>query len=468
MKNVLLVNTNRMRPTIAPLALDYIGAALQSVGHQVSIVDLCWADEPAVEIFNALDRERPDLVAVTFRNTDDCYFASRRSFVRTLETDIRTIRQAYDGPVVVGGCGFSTMPIRLLQQVGATLGVRGDGEIALVQLLRRIDGETPFASVPGLVCVEGGTWRDNGLAVTDLGKFDLSARNVVDNPRYFRKGGQLGFETKRGCPKRCIYCAEPVVKGRRSRLRAPAEIVQEVRNLLAQGIDCLHTCDSEFNVPESHARAVCEALIAAGLGSRVTWYAYATPSPFSPELGSLMRKAGCVGIDFGVDSGCDQMLKTLGRDFDSTCLQTTADICRRNGIAFMYDLLLGGPGETPETVATTIDLMRRVSPDCVGVSLGVRVYAGTPLEETRQHDLQDGIVGDPRGMLPYFYISPQLGNDPESLVRDRIGDDPRFFLPGGADQRDYNYNDNLILEQAIADGYRGAYWDVLRRVRAEG
>ncbi|MFO7904564.1 MAG: cobalamin-dependent protein [Pirellulaceae bacterium] len=462
-RNVLLVNTNRMRPAIGPLALDYIGAALRSAGWQVSILDLCWAEEPAKDISSALGSERPVAVAVTFRNTDDCYYASGRSFVGILRDDIQRIRHTYDGPVIVGGCGFSTMPRLLLDHVGAEFGVRGDGEIALLQFLRALHGNETMENVPGLIYRSGGAWRDNGLAVSDLSAFDLSDRNVVDNRRYFATGGQAGIETKRGCPHSCIYCAEPVVKGRKSRLRAPAEIVREVRGLLSRGIDCFHTCDSEFNVPISHAFAVCEALIDAGLGDRISWYAYATPSPFPPELGASMKRAGCVGIDFGVDSGCDRILTALQRHFDASCLASTANACRRYGIAFMYDLLLGGPNETRQTVAATIDQIKRVSPDCVGISLGVRIYGGTPLAKQLGPGIQEGIVGDPNGLQPYFYMSPKLGEDPEGLVRDLIGHDPRFFLPGGGDNQDYNYNDNQLLERAIGDGYRGAYWDILRK-----
>lgn len=322
-----------------------------------------------------------------------------------------------------------------------------------------------MSKVPGLVYRDDGGWHDNGSAVTDFERFDLSPRDIVDNVRYFKEGGQAGFETKRGCPKRCVYCAEPVIKGRRHRLRAPAEIVTEIRNLLARGIDCFHTCDSEFNLPISHAEDVCEAIVAAGLGNRITWYAYATPAPFTRRLAALMRRAGCVGINFGADSGSDAMLSALGRDFDTTSLEETARICRDSGIVTMFDILLGGPGETRETLAETLCLMTRLEPDRVGISLGVRVYPGTPLANQLDEEHREGVIGDGTGLGLLFYISPALGDDPESLVKRLIGDDRRFFLPGGADEGDFNYNDNRVLERAIMAGHRGAYWDILRRLQ---
>jgi hypothetical protein len=118
--------------------------------------------------------------------------------------------------------------------------------------------------------------------------------------------------------------------------------------------------------------------------------------------------------------------------------------------------------------------MRRIGPDCVGVSLGVRVYDGTPIaDEVRRAgplETNPALRGERSGngnfVRPVFYLSPDLGPDPAALVRYIAGDDPRFFLPSGPDEaRDYNYNDNDVLVRAIRDGARGAYWDILRRMR---
>jgi hypothetical protein len=78
-------------------------------------------------------------------------------------------------------------------------------------------------------------------------------------------------------------------------------------------------------------------------------------------------------------------------------------------------------------------------------------------------------------LKPTFYISEALGEQPAALVRDLIGGDQRFFEPAsegdceataGSDAANYNYNENLLLVQAIKEGARGAYWDILRRIRS--
>ncbi|MFQ6110675.1 MAG: B12-binding domain-containing radical SAM protein, partial [Nitrospinota bacterium] len=290
----------------------------------------------------------------------------------------------------------------------------------------------------------------------------------------FREGGQGGVETKRGCPARCIYCADPLAKGRTLRLRSPEKVAEEFRSLLSQGVTHLHLCDSEFNLPLEHALGVSRELIAQGLGEEMRWWAYLAPKPFPRELARLMKRAGCAGINFGADSGSDRMLKRLGRDFGREDLRETARICREEGITLMFDLLLGGPGEDRESPGETISLMKEIGPDRVGASLGVRVYPGTELARQVRREglggenpnLKGAIEGNGSFLKPIFYLSRKMGDDPEGYLRELIAGDERFFLgsrPG--EEGSYNYNANEVLLEAIRSGERGAYWDILRRVR---
>ena len=162
-------------------------------------------------------------------------------------------------------------------------------------------------------------------------------------------------------------------------MRSPSQVADELELLAARGIDHFHLCDSEFNVPVWHAREVCSELANRGLGDRIRWYTYATPAGFDDELAARMRAAGCAGVNFGADAADARMLEALGRDFEVADLEATARACRKAGLACMFDLLLGGPGETRESIQRSIEGMKRISPDRVGISQGVRVYPGTRL-----------------------------------------------------------------------------------------
>jgi len=477
---ITLVNANRMIPPIAPVGLDYVAGAARRAGLEVAILDLCLDPVPIRTLTDHFRHCSPELVGVSFRNVDDCFWPGSAWFVPDLVDLVEKIRRHSDAPIVLGGVGYSIFARELLLRSGADFGIRGDGEQAMVALAKELRNGRRFMSVPGLLWRENGDVHENPAAWPERWSAP-SGRDAVDNAAYFRLGGQMGVETRRGCPRGCLYCADPLAKGPRSRLRDPAETADEIESLAAQGVDVLHLCDSEFNIPYDHALAVCEAWIRRRLGERVRWYAYLAVVPFDANLARAMRRAGCVGINFTADSAHAELLRAYGQPHGADDLAEAVRLCRAEGIAVMLDLLLGGPGETPHTVAQTLDRVRRIGPDCAGAALGIRLYPGTRMTariaSAGPMETNPGIrrrYDGPIDLLrPTFYISPALGERPAQLVRDLIGDDPRFFAPAdesptaesaNAPRRDHNYNDNQRLAQAIAAGARGAYWDILRKL----
>ncbi len=467
-EHVLLVNPNRVRPPIAPIAVEYLSTALERQGIGVRVLDLAWSRSVEHDIRGAL-RERPALVGLTLRNLDDSSAASRVSFVPGHQEVAAAIRRHTDAPLVLGGVGFSIAPAASLLALGADLGVRGEGEEALALLAR---GRAP-ESIPGLIWRDGANVRENPPRPINLQSQAAPRRTFVDNARYLREGAQVGFETSRGCPMACRYCADPLAKGRALRRRAPESVADEVSELYAGGVDVLHTCDSEFGLDPAHGEAVASAIAARGLGARVRWYAYCTPSGFTAGLASAMRAAGCAGVNFGIDHVDETLLARLGRAHRLADIESARGACRDAGLNVMFDLLLGGPGETRGTIARAIEVMRRLDAEAVGVTLGLRLYRGTPLGDELApagRPARRGVRATDGDLLgPSFFVDETLGDDVGPWLSALIAGDPRFFFlaeaGAGADTASYNYNDNSSLEEAIAAGARGAYWDILRRRR---
>jgi len=478
---LVLINTNRMVPPIAPIGLDYIAGAVRKAACEVEILDLCFSQNVETTLANYFSCRNPELVGLTLRNVDDCFWPSAQSFVPDLVKILETLRPLTDAPRVLGGVGFSIFAERLVEHCGVEFGIRGDGEEALVSLLRELRGQKQFERVGGLIWRQNGRLRHNPPAWPR--KLALpTARNAVDNPAYFRLGGQGGIETKRGCPRSCIYCAELLAKGSAARTREPAEVAEEAERLLAQGVDALHLCDSEFNIPYEHAQAVCAEFIRRRLGERLRWYTYMAIIPFDESLAENMRRAGCVGINFTADSASLTMLKRYRQAHRPEDVANAARLCRRNGIAVMFDLLLGGPGETPLTLTETISFMKSTGADCVGAALGLRVYPQTAAAEIIAAEgpieanpaIRRKYGGPVDFIQPTFYVSTALGERPAEMVKELIAGDERFFEPTSefpateTAEANYNYNDNTRLAEAIASGARGAYWDILRRLRTKG
>lgn len=468
-QTTLLINTNVIRPPVSPIGLEYAGESLVDAGLRVRILDLVFETEWRSALANIIKAEDPLLVGLTVRNTDDCSFATRRSFLPWICVLVSEIRRLTEAFIILGGVGFSVMPEAVLKLTGADAGIYGDGEETLPALVECLINGEDFTHLPNLVYREGKAIIRNHRINADLRRIPPRRRNLFNNRSYEEQGAMVGIETTRGCPNHCIFCADPVAKGSTVRLRPPSAVVQELRNLLAQGVSWFHTCDSEFNKVPDHAKEICRAIIEEGIGDSIRWYAYCSPVPFDAELASLMKRAGCKGINFGVDSLCDEQLVRLGQAHTVSDVAETVTTLRKYGINYMFDLIVGGPGETPETVRTTIDTVKRLGVPLAGIAAGVRVYPGTPLAQTvTEGKIQEGLHPDEVTGLhePVFYLSPSLGNDALQLIHEMVAGDPHFlFLASPSDEGNYNYADDDTLSDAIRQGARGAFWDIISKNR---
>ena len=156
-----LINTNRMIPPIGPIGLDYVATSAVKTGLDVEIVDLCLADDPQKILEDHFANNNPQLVGLSFRNTDDCFWPGARWFIPDFAEIVNKIRNLTDAPIVVGGVGFSIFAQRVIEYTGVDFGIRGDGEKAIISLVNELQNSKRFEHVDGLI------WRADGEIVSN-------------------------------------------------------------------------------------------------------------------------------------------------------------------------------------------------------------------------------------------------------------------------------------------------------------
>jgi radical SAM superfamily enzyme YgiQ (UPF0313 family) len=359
------------------------------------------------------------------------------------------------------------MPDIAVQTTGADGGIAGDGEDAIVTLAQAILHKDDIEPLANLVFRKNGTIVCNPRKNVDLAHLPAPSRSIFNNKQYEMQGAMVGIETKRGCSQDCIFCADLTAKGTQLRIKPPKIVAQEFGNLVAQGVTWFHLCDSEFNLPIAHAKDICHALIDSGLNNRIHWYAYCAPFSFDRELMMLMKRAGCNGINFGVDSLDDGQLRRLGRHYSGDDVKQLTDLLNQENFNYLFDFIVGAPGETLATVQTTIERIRRYGVVAAGMAVGARVYPNTRLDRTLANATSpEGLrpVHDRKSETPVFYLSPSLGEDVTGFVRGLVGNDQRFMvLAAPGEQGSYNYAGDDLLSRLIQKGARGAYWDILKK-----
>lgn len=466
-QEIVLINANVLQPPVSPVGLEYAAESIIRAGMPIRVIDLAFEPDWKASLRKGLISNDVLFVGVSVRNTDDCSFISGQSFLPWIQQVVDEVKKHTGAPVFLGGVGFSVMPEGVVQATGADGGIAGDGEDAVIRLAQSILHKVDFTSLPNLVFRKDGDVIANAREFVDLDKLPAPTRSVFNNREYENQGAMVGVETKRGCGQTCIYCADVISKGSRVRLRPAQTVTLEFNNLVKQDVTWFHMCDSEFNLPISHAKDICRALAESGLGNRIHWYAYCAPAPFDDELMMLMKKAGCAGINFGVDSLDDGQLRRLGRHYSNEDVKRLVEMLNKENFNYFFDLMVGGPGETALTVKATIERVRQFRVAAAGIALGVRVYPGTRL--ARQFDnggITEGLHprGERKAETPLFYLSPALGEDAPGLIHNLIGDDPRFMmLAAPGEKGSYNYAGDDLLKRLIQQGARGAYWDILRK-----
>ena len=177
---IVLVNPNPMQPPVTPVALDYIGAACDTAGIKVDLVD-CSVEHDWPKKLAQVLAEQPVMVGITVRNIDDSYFASRDFILPRIIPILDEIKRLTDAPICLGGVGFSIFPVETLRFCNVSYGIRGDGESAIVKLVMALEGKIEREDVPGLVWLDNGSYRENALQPVLLAEMDLSSRALIDN-----------------------------------------------------------------------------------------------------------------------------------------------------------------------------------------------------------------------------------------------------------------------------------------------
>ena len=452
---IFLVSVNRETApyAVAPLGISYIAGAVQAQGYEVELLDLCFSKDIEGDIERAVRRFGPELIGISIRNVDNLTYPTSASYLGEIKSAVAALTGASRAPIIAGGAGFSIFPERMLSVLGLEFGVIGEGEETFCLLARHLAEGREVPSLPNLIRRGEDACTVKRKLVPFAGN-GLPARDLVNNARYLELGGMANLQTKRGCPFRCTYCTYQHINGPSLRLRSPVEVANELASMVEDsGLDEVFFVDDIFNWPHDHAMGICEEIVARRI--RISWTCFATPLGMTPDLARAMKRAGCRGVEFGTDTASPSMLRALGKPFQQEQIRIASRACREADLPDAHYLILGGPGETSETIADTFAFFDDLKPRAVLAFLGVRIYPNTPL---RGMAIAEGAISDGDDLLlPRFYLSPQLGGTSLKAAVASHAEARRNWVVPGLGIR----SDPALLAALRRIGCRGPLWDLL-------
>ncbi|MEJ2365229.1 MAG: cobalamin-dependent protein [Deltaproteobacteria bacterium] len=403
---VLLIsaNTEEMNMPTLPLGLACVAASTRKAGHEVTYLDLMAKEDPQEVIEKIMEGLRPDVIGISVRNIDDQSMANPHFLLEPVKEVVATCRSLSSAPIVLGGAGYSIYPQSALEYLGADMGIQGEGEESFPHLLDRIERGKDLSSTPGLYLPGSGLQRERALA-KDLDQLPFPedhfwSSSLLNTDEEF----WLPFQTRRGCPLNCSYCSTATIEGKILRKRTPALVVKEIARQSMQGFGRFYFVDNTFNLPVAYAAELCQLLVQAEVG--VTWRCIFYPWKVEEELVKLMARAGCTEVALGFESGFEPVLQTLNKRFHPQEVRRVSRILGDYGVQRMGFLLLGGPGETRESVEQSLIFADSLNLEMVKVTTGIRIYPHTPLASIA---VEEGFISAEDNLLkPRFYLARGL------------------------------------------------------------
>lgn len=449
-KAILLISANRHCDPypVYPIGLSYLSTYMGKHLPEYKLLELDLNLKALEDIDRLVAENDIRYFGVSLRNIDDNNIYEKGSFIDWYKQIVDRAKSVSNAPVIVGGAGFSIFPEFLLDFLGADYGVKGEGENSLVELIRLLDEGKQVDSVQGLIFKAGEKIIQNGRTKY-LQNLDLDF-NLENIDFYWNKSGMLNIQTKRGCPKSCIYCSYPIIEGTDVRTLDIDTIIKTLKKLtIEQKISYVFFTDSIFNIDKKYNRELCQSIIDSGV--KINWGAYFAPdASLKYEDLELYKKAGLTHIEFGTDSFCDSTLKSYRKSFRMKDVLEKSEICNDLCIFFSHFLILGGFGETNETLQETFDNSKQIDHSVYFPFIGMRIYPGTELYDVAVREGK--IAPDDKLLKPAYYISDEVNLEHVKEMGRATG--KKWIFPG--DERSDFY------EVLRARKRRGPLWEYLR------
>jgi anaerobic magnesium-protoporphyrin IX monomethyl ester cyclase len=358
--------------SLLPVGLGYINACLRKKGFQSRIANLSGSGWKKAETL--LNREKADILGVS-------QFTHNRIESLILARLAKKLNPACF--VVFGGPHASHRAREILDQERAVdVVILGEGEETFLELAGSLAAKgDPIDRVRG-IAFRGG----NGVVLTpprdriaDLDLLPIPAAYYDDAIGVDLKRQLEFIITSRGCPASCRFCASPRFWGKSLRFRSPRSIVDEIRFIRDRfGLLYFSIRDDTFTADRERVLEFCRLLLREKLF--ILWNCQSRVNAVDEEMLCWMKRAGCECIQFGVESGSENVLALLGKRITPEQVKIAASATRKAGINLSVYLITGVIGETEEDLEATLRLIGEIKASDGQVS-PLAYYPGTALFE---------------------------------------------------------------------------------------
>ena len=361
------------------LGLLHLAAEVRLHGYVPTIIEADILDLDSAAVAKRVIEARPRFVGITLFTV---------GVMESVKIARKIKASLPETVIIVGGPHIASMGPETLERFSEfDIGVQGEGEKILVELLNAIEAGKPLSQVRGIIYRnDDGDIKTTVAPVTpnELDELPFPAWDLLpDFPKSYPlaiydypKGPVATIAASRGCPFHCKFC-DTSTFGARVRYYSPAKVIEMMRRLHEQyGVRHVLFVDDLFLASRLRTTEFCELLIASGL--KMTWSCAARVDTVKPEILDLMKRAGCWQISFGLETGSDEMLRKMDKSARVERSEKAVRWTAAAGIRVKGLFMLGYPGETRESIQMTKDFVRRIPMTIMNLTK-FTPYPGSPV-----------------------------------------------------------------------------------------
>lgn len=354
--------------TMPSIGILGLAAVAREAGHQVKVIEAASSNLSYDETLQQIIAFQPDVVGLT-AVTSSIYKASKLAqLIKEKNSKIKTI---------IGGPHITAVPEDTMTRFQELdIAVIGEGETVFKNLLYCLENNGRLKEVQGILFRENGSFTktESQPLIKNLDDLPFPAWDLIDDFPWGYKPAALKCKrlpaayiiSSRGCPHLCVFC-DTSVFSRQYRAFSAGYIVEMIKFLKKNyGIREILFEDDTFVIFKKRLVELCETLIKEKIN--ISWSCNGRVHAVKPEILSMMKKAGCWQIAYGIESGDPDILEFSKKRINIDQIRQALKWTHEAGILTKGFFILGFPKETDETLARTITFAKSVYLDDISVS----------------------------------------------------------------------------------------------------
>jgi len=404
MRILLVIYDNGAYIHYFPQGLAYIAAVLSQNGHYVEIYNQDTFHYTEEHLKEYVEKNDFDVIGVSVIAG---YYQYRKLLKISNVINALRKRPFY----IIGGHGPTPEPEFFLLKTQADAVVMGEGELTIIELLNALKNKTTFSGIQGIAYREGKkvVINQRRTLIQNIDSIPFPAFDLfpIDHYRLLRMPYALNSDfvmpvlSGRGCNFKCNFCYR-MDEG--LRIRSNANIIEEIRLLNKDyRINYIIFTDELLMTSPERTINLCHDFLKKKL--HIKWSCCGRLNFAKPEVLRLMKKSGCVFINYGIEAMDNRILKNMNKVLTTEQITKGIEATLEAGISPGYNIIFGNIGENKETLLKDVEFLLKYD-DCSQMRTirPVTPYPGSPLY---YYAIEKGLLKD----CEDFYENKHINSD---------------------------------------------------------